>query len=87
MPALKIEVGGENIINHIIQIMPINEVASLVTRVHGNPAELVATHIVLHVSPHWLSLDRDWLLIGKQKQFASCVNFNSLSEELTYNEN
>ena len=36
--AFKLEIGRKYVINYVVQIMPINEVASLVTGVHSNPA-------------------------------------------------
>ena len=81
---LKLEAGRKNIVDHVIQIMPIDEVVALVTGVHGNPAELVATDVVFHVSPNRFSHDWDWFLPWQMEQLSSCVYFYSLPEELTY---
>ena len=56
---------------------------SLVTWVHGHPAELVAGYVVLHVGPDWLPHDRDRVLPGKIEQLLSWVYLNPLTEELT----
>ena len=63
--AFKFEVSGENVIDHVVQIVPVDEAVSLVTRVHSNPAELVARDIVFHVGPHWFAHDRHGILVGQ----------------------
>ena len=62
--------------------MPINQVFSLVTGVHSNPAELVVRDIVLHVCPDRFPHDRDGGFFRQEEEFTSCVNFNTLTEKL-----
>ena len=64
MFAVELEISRENVVDHVVQIVPINEVASLVTGVHGNPAELIVRYVPFHVCPHWFALDGDRILVG-----------------------
>ena len=47
----KFEVGGEDIINQVVEVVSLDESLALVTRVHGCPAELVLRCLPLHEAP------------------------------------
>ena len=86
MLAMKLEISRKNIVDYVIQIMSIDQVLSLVTGVHSNPAELVARDVVLHVCPDRFSHDRNGVFSWQEEESASCVNFNTLTEKLACRE-
>ena len=86
MLAVKLEISRKNIVDYIIQIMPINQVFSLVTGVHSNPAELVARDVVFHICPDRFTHDGDGGFFRQEEEFTSCINFNTLTEKLACGE-
>ena len=78
------EVGGEDIINQVIEVVSLDESLALVAGVHGCPAELVLRRLPLHKTPD--RLPHYWYRLHvwpKKQQLSRLVNFNPLTEELT----
>ena len=83
MLAFEHEIGRKNVVDDVVQIVPVNEVVSLVTGVHGDPAELVAGDVVLHVSPHRFPHHGDGVFTRQYEELPTYIYLHSLSEELT----
>ena len=79
---LEFEVSGKDIIHEVVKIGSINQPLSLITWVHGSPAELVISHLTLHEAPHRATHHRHWFLARQDQDLTYCINLNSLPEEL-----
>ena len=80
----KFEVGGEDVINQVVEVVSLDESLALVAGVHGCPAELVLRCLPLHKTPD--RLPHYWYRLHvwpKKQQLSRLVNFNPLTEELT----
>ena len=79
------ELCRQEVVNHIIQVAPLDEAFSLIASVQGNPAELASFFdllVSLHEAPDWPPHDGDRFHVRQNEQASSLVNVDSLAEEL-----
>ena len=83
---LHLQFPSHDIVHQIIEVGPVDKPLPLVTSIHGGPAKLVVTVLLvlaLHEAPERTSHDGHWLLIWHYQDFTDFINLHSLAEELT----
>ena len=79
------EVGGEDIINQVVEVVSLDESLALVAGVHGCPAELVLRRLPLHETPDRLPHYRYRLHVWPKYSSSTSrlINLNHFMKELT----
>ena len=80
---IELELSGHDVIHKIVKVGAIDEALSLISLVHGGPAELVVFLLSLHEGPDWTTHHWDRLLVRHDQNLTNLIDLNSITEELT----